>query len=207
MSELDLNKLWNSDDKPQEHYRRVCDSVEALARKNSSNILKKIERKTKIEVYVSIFIIVAVGYYLFAFDSRTLYGYIPLIAVVSWFSFRLYFRLRKQIRVVNQSNVITALQSYIRIMNQYVKRSRFYVYIFTPLGFVVGLMMGMMQNEIPLELEAILIFAGTMLVVGVPMVLIMIWLFGKKYYGWMYQSHINQFQEVLNSLLDDESEA
>jgi hypothetical protein len=115
-------------------------------------------------------------------------------------SLKLYLSLRRDIKKVNQQRVLESLEEYIRIIRLYIYRSKRFVYIVTPVTYVLGYAMALAESDITFTLQEVLIVLGSMIAFGVPVVWLMVWLTNKQYYRLMYEKHVVQLEAIRNRL-------
>lgn len=200
MSELDLNKIWNSDrEKARDHYESLSD-VEKLAKQKSDNVLNKIYRNILIESIFSIIIIILIGIWFYEWERLVFWGYSVFILIVLVFSLRLYLNFSKGIKGVNQKKVVDSLREYVRITGHYIKRLKVYIYYVTPAGYLVGLVFGTIANPGDDTFGEILIRTGIGIAIGIPLLALMIWFFNKKYIKWLYGRYYEALKEILRNL-------
>ncbi|MDZ7777681.1 MAG: hypothetical protein U5L09_19740 [Bacteroidales bacterium] len=201
MSTFDLEGIWREDrDKAHRHYKSVEGALEDMAKKKSANILNKIHRKFVGEMIFSVVVVSLVGAGIFRFSRDMFIGYGVLIAGAFYMSLKLYLSLRRDIKKVNQQRVLESLEEYIRIIRLYIHRSKRFVYIVTPVAYVLGYVMALAESDITFTLQKVLIVLGSMIAFGVPLVWLMVWLTNKQYYRLMYEKHVVQLEAIRNRL-------
>jgi len=204
MSELDLNKIWDSDrDKARSHYQSLSD-VEKLAKKKSDNVLNKIYRNILIESIFSTIVIVLIGIWLYELDKLVFWAYSVFLIIVVAFSFRLYLNFSKGIKSVNQKKVVDSLREYVRITGHYIKRLKVYIYYVTPAGYLIGLVFGAIADPGKDTFAEIITRIGIGSAVGIPFLAVLIWFFNKKYIKWLYGRHYDSLKEILDNLEKEE---
>lgn len=204
MSELDLNKIWDSDrDKARDHYESLSD-VEKLAKKKSDNVLNKIYRNILIESVFSFILVVLIGIAFYEWERLVFWGYTVFIVIVIAFSFRLYLNFARGIKNVNQKKVVNSLREYIRITGHYIKRLKVYIYYVTPSGYLIGLGFGILSNPDIGSVSDMLIRLGIGSAVGIPFLALMIWFINKKYIKWLYGRHYDSLKQILENLEREE---
>lgn len=208
MNTFDINKIWNSDaGKARNHFDSVKENVEKLAKRKSDNILHKIKRKLIIELIVSTILIVALGVGVFHFSEKVFFSYVVIVLLAFVLSIRLFWKLFRDINLVKEKSVVVSLEKTIDIINYYIRQSKILVYVLTPVGFIVGFLSGAIAEGIDYTLHNLLVLGGVLLVVGVPSVILIIWLVNKKYYKVMYEKHVHELEEILENLKSDRNEA
>lgn len=204
MSELDLNKIWNSDqEKAREHYESLSD-VEKLAKQKSDNILNKIRRNILMESIASVIIVILVGMAFYEWERLVFWGFIIFIVIVTILSFRLYLNFTHSLRDVNQRNVLNSLKEYVRITGHYIKRLKIYIYYLTPIGYLVGLTFGTFADPGGDTTEQLLMRIGFGILIGIPILIPIIWFFNKKYIKWLYGRHHEALKRLLENLENNE---
>ena len=200
MSELDLNKIWDSDrDKARDHYESLSD-VEKLAKKKSDNVLNKIYRNIFIESVFSLIFVVLLGIAFYEWEMLAFWGYTVFVVIVVVFSFRLYLNFARGMKNVNQQKVVNSLREYVRITGHYIKRLKVYIYYVTPSGYLIGLVFGILSNPDIGSISEILTRVGIGSAVGIPFLLFMIWFINKKYIKWLYGRHYDSLKQILDNL-------
>lgn len=204
MSELDLNKIWNSDrEKARDYYESLSD-VEKLAKQKSDNILNKIRRNILVESVASIILVILVGIAFYNWERLVFWGFLVFIVIVTAMSFRLYVNFAHSLRDVNQQNILNSLKEYVRITGHYIKRLKVYIYYVTPIGYMVGLAFGTFADAGSETAEQLLLRIGIGILIGIPILIPMIWFFNKKYIKWLYGRHHEALKQVLENLEKEE---
>lgn len=204
MSELDLNKIWNSDrKKARDHYESLSD-VEKLARQKSDNILNKIRRNILMESIASVILVILVGIAFYKWEMLVFWGFIVFIIIVMILSFRLYLNFARSLQEVNQQDVLNSLKEYVRITGHYIKRLKVYIYYVTPVGYLVGLTFGTFADAGSDTTEQLLIRIGIGVLIGIPILVPIIWFINKKYIKWLYGKHYEALKKVLDNLQKEE---
>ena len=204
MSELDLNKIWDSDrEKARNHYESLSD-VEKLAKKKSDNVLNKIYRNILVESIASLILVVLIGIAFYEWERLVFWAYSFFIIIVIAFSLRLYLNFSRGIKNVNQKKVVDSLREYVRITGHYIKRLKVYIYYVTPIGYLIGLVFGTIANPGEDTFVEILIRIGIGSAIGIPILALIIWFFNKKYIKWLYGRHYDSLREILENLEREE---
>lgn len=204
MQEFELQHIWDNEDEAAGiHYSTISSKVERLARQKSANILHKILRNSKMEIYATILLSVT---FFFFFDELVMKGVFLIAGVGSiWFASDLYQKLRTSIHEAIQYQTVDAIQTHVITLDRYIKRLRFYCDVFMPISFAVGIIGAMLRNyHSTTMLEFLQNFMGTFLI-ATPLLLLMIWSSKKYYIQWLYGKHRDSLQELLTHLKASEN--
>ncbi len=206
MKDLDLNTIWKrSREKARTHYESLGD-VERMARKQSDSILSKIYRNVLIENVFSVLFIVFLTVAVYRWNSGPAFWiFAAFFAGVVYLSFRVCFRFMRDIRRVNQQSVKESLQQYIRILGGYIRRQKILIYYITPIGYVVGLVVGALAGDPNDTLSETLKQIGLGAVVGLPFLFLIMWFFSRKYIQWVYGRPYKNLKETLENFEREEN--
>ncbi|MCF8232770.1 MAG: hypothetical protein K9J27_11330 [Bacteroidales bacterium] len=204
MSELDLNKIWDSDrEKARDHYESLTD-VEKLAKQKSENILNKIRRTAFVESIISTVVVAAMAVLFYFIDIWVFAVFMVFIIPVFILSYRLYRNYTRNLNDVNQRKVTESISAYVRMTKKYLNKVKFYIYYVLPIGYITGLAVGTLSNPDIEATREIIERLGIGLAIGVPLVGFMIWFFNRKYIKWLYGRHYKALKEVLENLEKEE---
>lgn len=107
-----------------------------------------------------------------------------------------YRKLFKKLKAIPTQNVRTSIESYIEILDGFIKQMTWLSYVFTPIGFFLGLSIYAFKKPIELNLVLLLMF----LFICVIMFVLVHWFIVKWYIPKLYGEPKKEFEELLQSL-------
>jgi hypothetical protein len=193
MDEKELFEAWKGTDKNESQvFEQHKDEFIQLAQKQSNDIFSKIKRNIVWEGVLSI--IVGVSFpVLFLSNPIFFWIIIVLIVVALLVGINVYGKYWRDMKQLDDSSLIVSLEKKLAILTRYIKQLKIYLYLFMPLGFVVGVAFALKQEEIDLT-RMIVIIAVTLPFLG-----IMLWL-GKKYIHALYGKHLKNIEGIYKGL-------
>lgn len=205
MNEFDINNIWDSDRQQAHNHYQSLDDIEKMAKKQSGNILYKIRRNMATEIILSLLIIMAIGLSIFHWSLLLFWGYVFIMAISGYVSFREYYKFFSRINNVNQKNIKDAIEDYVGIVGHYIRRTKFWVNYITPLAFVAGIVLTVVSQSPGEPITKILMHIGLAVLLGLPFLLLIIWFANKKYIKWIYGRQYEHLKAVLKRLESKEN--
>lgn len=196
MDEKQLFEAWKSYDKNEKRvYKLHKDEFLKLAKRKSNDIFAQIKMNMILEGILSILVGVFLPY---IFLNNPIFFWIVVVLMLAalLIGFRVYGKYWKEMKQLNESSLVDSLEKKLAILSRYVKQLKVYLYLFMPIGFVVGFSFALKQEEI--YLAKILILTG----VSLPFLGLMIWL-GKKYIYALYGKHLKRIEEIYNDMKEN----
>ena len=186
MNEEELKQIWNKDK------AAVAPAIDFEAvQKNMSGWEGKLRRKIKIDIITNaaayLLLIPAVFYY-----PEILYLAPLMILVWVWYLWETLRIYRQETNSSDSVNTKEYLETKKRLLENYISRTRYIIYISTPVSALVGIYMSGYFAEIwktPLLLAAVLIFVEILLVAIVEIYVLKI-----------YMPSVNELKELLRQL-------
>ena len=108
---------------------------------------------------------------------------------------KIYWSYLRDIKQLNETNVVESLSKKLAILTRYVSQLNFYVLVFAPLGFAVGYTFALRQQEVDLTRVLVL------LAFSLPFLGLIIWVC-KKYIQVLYGRHLKRIEAIYQSLLE-----
>lgn len=204
MQEFDLDQLWSrAGEAAHAHYHKIEGQIEAMARKRSQNILYRVLRNSRYELWLSALMVPP---FIWVFKGASfLWLFLLLAATALGFSIYLYVKLRNSLYAVNQYDSRHALAEYVRILRQYIRRLHVYTYLLVPIGFYVGFFGSMMEEPRPFYWEEDGLKLVFSVLLSAPLLVGLIWFIKHKYIYWLYGRHLDELEDTLAELELDES--
>ncbi len=205
MSKIDLEHIWDSDrEKARRHYDSL-DDVEGLAKRQSRSVLNKIHRNIWMETIFSVLLIVVLTYSIYTWDSGLPFWiFSGFFAFIIYLSVRVYLRFARDLHRAHQQGVAEALRRYVRVVGHYIRRQKVLVWYVTPLGYLVGLVVASLAEPKTQTFVEILKQIGLGALIGLPLLVLIIWFFSKKYLKWVYVPHYESLKQILQHLEQEE---
>lgn len=199
MEEKDLQGLWNhSGEKASDYYGEIEGEVLRKAKSQSHSILQKVRRNIIKELVASA--VAAVAFPFFIKDNAIIFWLTALVmALAMGFTLKVYLGYLKDIKQINDGNVVTGLEKKARVLSGYIKQVITLVYIFAPIGFMLGLAMTAADHGFTFNEEFGLNEVIIQFVIGIPFLFVTFWGF-KKYIHWLYGRHLQSLNELLDGL-------
>lgn len=196
MNDNELMDWWNQDKaNEQAIWERKKEQLQTIANSKSNDIFKRIERNIILESLVSV-VLLALLSYVFYREFNQLWFAVALAVIVA-FGFVIYGKYLYQIKSIQEVKVVDSLNLKINILKKYIYQLKLYNYVFTPIGFVIGLLVKVPEDE--LALEAWFWLIG----ISVPILGFVLWLMGKYIYK-MYGRHLESIQAIYTDLTQTE---
>ncbi len=196
MDEFNLDNVWkDSDNQAEKYYKSIEEEVELMARKSSHSILTKLKKTILWEWIVSVLmllILLPISYYTYAphFSLRVILCVIVCIAV--WIP---YQKMLKKIKITPTQNILGCIESYIEILEHFIKQIKTLMWVFFPIALVVGFFPYSKNiNEISGS------FALTMGAVLIIIFALVYWFLVKIYIPKLYGQPKKEFEELLEGL-------
>ena len=199
MKEFDLNDAWkNSDKQAEEYYSQIKSEVMELAQKKSESILDNLKRAIIWE-WIATFIIVIITLILCRDNPNFWRGVIGCVVLLIITAVP-YFRLWSELKRTPTQDMVTCIQSYIKILNSFIQRIKHFFLFMLPVGFFVGLYI-VMEDGATFDIAKIqwdkLAFY---FVFAAGLISTLFWFLNKYYMPNLYGKTKNEFQDILESL-------
>ena len=200
MDEFNLNEVWKkTDNQANEYYRGIEGKVEEIARKSSHSILEKLKRTAIGEWILSVVMLLVLLFVLRDYPYFYVCVMVSVIATIGvWIP---YQKLFKKINATPTQNILDCIESYIEILDSFIKQMKWMSYIFTPIGMALGILIGV---ESLLEMKNPAFFAVVMIASLVVLVWVL-WFIVKCYIPKLYGEPKKEFEDLLASLKSEES--
>lgn len=200
MSNIDIENLWNDDQKSaKDHFNSIENEILTRAKSKSKNILQTLKRKIAMEW---IFVALVLVWVMFdARDHRYFNEAIIFFAVVTIISIPPYFNLFKRISNTTTDNLTNCLQAYVQILGSFIRITRIMYFIMLPICLVFGFALGLSShrdfNFQDMPSNMIYVSIGLLSI----MCLLMYLFTEKVYIPMMYEKHKKEFERLLDNLL------
>lgn len=193
MEDNNIKSLWKkSNAQAGQYYGEIEEELIKKASKESQGLFARIRRNIIIELWLSV--IVALGFPFFFWHNKMEFAIVATLVIIALaVTFYYYLGYLKQVKDVNEPNVLEALKTKEKILTAYVKRLYWIFYIALPLGFFMGLVFGD-QEFILFSLKTLIQVA-----VAVPILILVLWL-GRKYIHALYGKHLEHLREIIAGL-------
>ncbi|MEM7658315.1 MAG: hypothetical protein AAF399_19470 [Bacteroidota bacterium] len=200
MKEFDWQQVWEQQSgQAEEYFAQIDPELEAISRQRSQGVTQHIIRNSSWELGLTLLMSVSFPF-LMPMGSMAFWVMTIGIAVIALVSVWLYLGLHRQLRMVPQADVLTAVREKIRIIRAFMRHLDLFMYIFFPVGFLVGFISGLLNNtDLPVSNEFWMI-VGTSLLLFLPLMFALVWVFKKTYIHWLYGKHLQRLEEVLRGL-------
>ena len=150
MDDKELFAAWN---RGSEQEKQVLKQHQGeylrLVRSQSNDVFAKIKKNIFWEVIISV-IISVIFPFLFWNDPIFFWIIVGLMLVAAVVGGSVYRRYLLDMKQLNESSLVESLEKKLKILSHYVKRLYIYLYVFAPLGFVVGLAFALQEEEMDL---------------------------------------------------------
>jgi len=202
MKEFDINDAWkNSDKQAEEYYSQIKSEVMELAQKKSESILDKLKR-TIIWEWVATFITFLVVLILFRESPNFWIGVISCAVLLAVTAIP-YYKLWIDLKNTPTQNMVTCLQSYIKILDGFIQKVKLLFWLMLPIGFFIGLYLHM-EPGATFDISKIewgklaitVVFAAVFIA-------LVLWSSIKFYMPKLYGNPKREFQEILKSLKEE----
>lgn len=195
MDNFNLDNVWkDSDDQADEYYNIIKPKILDMARKNSHSILDKLKRTIIAEwIGSTLFLSILL---LFLSDSPRFYLLLIVSAIGMIGMVIPYQKLFKKLKAIPTQNVRTSIESYIEILDGFIKQMKWLSYIATPIGFFLGLYI--YTSKTPMEFHVV---PFSMFLIICVIMFVLVHLFIVKWYiPKLYGEPKREFEELLQSL-------
>jgi len=198
MDEFNLDNVWkDSENQAGEYYKSIEGEVEVMARKDSHSILSKLKKTILWEWVVSVlmlFVLLMVLYNTPRFYLCVIFGAITFIAV--WIP---YQKMLKKIKITPTQNILRCIESYIEILEDFIKQIKSLIWVLIPIGLLVGF-----STETKDISEISWSFVLTMCSTMVVTLGLVYWFLVKVYIPRLYGQPKKEFEDLLESLKSEE---
>ena len=203
MQEFDLKAIWDMEQQPAHtYYRSIEPKLMDLAKQRSKNILAQLKKNVLTESMLGILIWLVVLYLLSGHSYFT--GVLIFVVLVYTISIYHAYQLFQQIKTINASDIRQSLTALIKIFKKAYNRSRILLYLFLPLGYIIGFMAGWSRTFATPIFNPDWQTALPIFMVSILLLISLIWFSSQKYMKWMYGRHIQRLEEILQSLISAE---
>ena len=145
MEEDKLKVIWqNGDKEAAKYFDDVSTELVQKAKHKSNDVLQRVRKNMIWEFLVSIALSVLFIWY-FQNSELLLYVIVFVISGVG-FSLKVNMNYLRKISRVNDENVLVAMTNRKEILAKYYKRIRRMTYILTPIGFLFGISLSILEN-------------------------------------------------------------
>ncbi len=196
MEEKELFEAWKKVDANEEKvFAQHEGDYAQLAQKKSNDIFRKINNNIISEAIATVVAIVAFPF-LFLSEPVFFWLIMALMLLSTAVCIKVYARYLKDMKHLNELDLATSLKKKLNILKRYVKQLNLYMIIFSPIGFAVGFIFALKEEE--LGLMRIIVISG----ISLPFLGLVIWL-GRKYIYALYGKHIKRVEEIYLSLIEN----
>jgi hypothetical protein len=191
MNEEEIFKIW---DRSMPKKSSLNIDVEKIAMRKSADLFMKIKKNIIVELIIAIPLCISLPV-LFYNDGILFLVSIVItsLALITWSI--IYSKYLYDFDKLNQVILLKSIEKKISILKRYVRQLNFYLIVFMPLGFLVGIFLYHGKSEI--SVHKIL----KVCLVTFPILLLFIW-FGKKYIYQLYGRYLEQLQEIYSQLVE-----
>ncbi len=95
-------------------------------------------------------------------------------------------------------NIVDSMTEQVAVLRSYVARMKWFVYFAVPVGYTFGFLLRFLKTSGIEELFTIGMLYG--IIISIILQVIFIWFANTKYIYWLYEKHVDDMQEVLDSL-------
>ncbi|PLX21702.1 MAG: hypothetical protein C0599_07525 [Salinivirgaceae bacterium] len=196
MKEHNIESLWKSStQKASDYYKSIEDEILQKANKDSNGLFAKIRRNIIIELIASL--IVAFVFPFLFIEDKTAFAVVGVFMMVLLaLTFYFYLNYLQRIKNVHEPDILTALKLKEKILAGYIRKMKLFLYVAVIIGFAVGFFSGN-TSFVLFDIKNLIGLA-----IGVPIVLLFIWL-GNKYIWALYQKHLDKLRESIKGLEED----
>lgn len=198
MTTFDLEKLWQDSDRQAEsHYDKIAGELEQKAKDKSGSLIQKIRYNMRVELYVALFMLIAASLF---FRENTLgLAFFMIFALgVLGYSWHLYKRMNSAIDGIAAVNVVDSMTEQISVLRAYIARMKWFIYFAVPIGYTFGFLLRFLKTSGIEELFTLKMLIG--ILISIVLQVIFVWFANTKYIYWLYEKHVDDMQEVLDSL-------
>jgi hypothetical protein len=200
MKEFDWQHIWDQQSgQAEEFFAQIDPELEALSRQKSQGVTQRIIRNSSWELAITLLMAVSFPFML-PIGSLSFWIFTLGISAIALSSVWLYLRLHRQLRLVPQENVLTAVREKVRIIRTFIRHLHLFMYLLFPLSFLMGFVSGLLQDPAHQMDREFWGVVGVSLLVFLPLMFLMIWVFKKTYIHWLYGKHLQRLEEVLAGL-------
>lgn len=196
MKEHNIESLWKSSNKKaSDYYKSIEDEVLRKAQKESNGLFAKIRRNIIFELIASM--IVAFSFPFLFWSDKTQFAIVAaFMMVLLVITYVVYLNYLQQIKNVHEPDILTALRLKEKILAGYIKKLKFFLYLSIFLGFTLGVFAGK-GNFVLWDIKNLILLG-----VGVPVVLLFIWL-GNKYIWALYKKYLDKLRVCIKGLEEE----
>ena len=200
MQDHDLQGLWHQGDaKAQEFYKRVASQVETWAKQRSQDLLSKLRRFLLIELWASVAIVLVILVAQYREINSQFYAFVVLFVIVLTISFWWYLRVLHKMAVLNSLPTLESVKGRVQILGQFIRHLRTFMYVGIPFGFFAGAFLQHLGQPAKPD-EQWWVYYVVMILIGVPVVILILWLFNRLYINRLYTPILRGYEEVLAKL-------
>jgi len=197
MNENELFEAWEErTSNEQKKLQETQVQLKNIAQLKSADIFQKIYRNMIWELIITIPLTVVFPF-LFWNDNVFFWLILALCIVSILIAARIYLGYIRDLKRINDENLIDSLEKKIKVLNRYVKQLNLTTILLGPIGFGVGVSFGLKPGEI--DLAGLLILS----LICIPVLFLLVWL-SKKYIHQLYGKHLNYLKEMYASLIGNE---
>ncbi|MCA6436970.1 MAG: hypothetical protein ACK5QC_06525 [Bacteroidota bacterium] len=191
MNEEEIFKIW---DRSMPKKSSLNIDVEKIAMRKSADLCMKIKKNIIVELIIAIPLCISLPV-LFYNDGILFLVSIVITSLALITGSIIYSKYLYDFDKLNQVILLKSIEKKISILKRYVRQLNFYLIVFMPLGFLVGIFLYHGKSEI--SVHKIL----KVCLVTFPILLLFIW-FGKKYIYQLYGRYLEQLQEIYSQLVE-----
>lgn len=197
MNKINLESIWEqSEVQATAYYQAIESDVLNLAQARSNSIIQKIKYVVYTEWALGIIIWTTLVYkwwnpqisLVLVLGGALLFG-------CAWLPYRAMFR---KMNALPSQNVLASIESYIEILQSFLRHSKIAVFSVLPLALALGVYINTNGDfeQGDFDINALINY----LVVRLPLIALVTWLLLAKYMRWLYVKPIEEMQEILSDL-------
>ncbi|MFK7905582.1 MAG: hypothetical protein AB8B69_10675 [Chitinophagales bacterium] len=200
MDEFNLDNVWkDSENQAGEYYKSIEGEVEVMARKSSHSILTKLKRTILWEWGVSVLMLVLLLPVLYYTHTPRFYLHAILCSIIFIAVWIPYQKMLKKIKITPTQNILHCIESYIEILEGFIKQIKALIWVFFPIALVVGLF-PQSKSISEISWSFALIMSSVMTLIFA----LVYWFLVKLYIPKLYGQPKKEFEELLERLKSEE---
>lgn len=200
MQKSELHDLWQEgDQKAKAYYQTIEDEVLQMARKKSQNTIQKFKRfLLKETIYGSIFMAI----FFYWFGGPLFWFYLGAALLILLPNFYIVFNTLRTLNNVLTEDIVVAIKKYVKVLKQFERRIKIYLYILAPVAIVIGFFARAYerQGNLVIELAPKTIW---LLIYLTGFCLFLIYFSKKYYYRYFVGGRRKELEELIRHLEEE----
>ena len=160
MKDNELFEIWEQgSQREDDHKNKVLANQRKIVTQQSNDVFSAIKRNILVEGFLSIVVAVISP---FTFEIGSTEFWLMLVTMIaalfaSLYEYKGYF---DRLKSIQELDLKSSLEAKVNILTRYVKRMRFLLFIFMPIGFLFGLYIPLKTEELDIYKILFLLFVA-----------------------------------------------